>query len=117
STKTNGQWSEPVKLGNDINTEGYSSQQPFVTWDDKYLLFASDKPGGSGKFDLWYAPLNADGQPGKAVNMGKGINSKEDDQTPFYSQQTSTLVFASKGRVGMGGYDLYSSKGSIGSNN
>jgi OOP family OmpA-OmpF porin len=114
SQKTNGAWSEPVKMGAEINVEEYNSQQPYVSPDGKYLLFASNRPGGSGKFDLWYAPLNANGEAGKAVNFGKSINTKEDDQAPFYHQSSGNLVFASKGRIGMGGYDLYQSKGTIG---
>jgi OmpA-OmpF porin, OOP family len=113
SDRSAGAWSEPVKV-NGVSADEYSSQQPFVTADGKYLLFASNRPGGSGKFDIWYAPLSASGEVGKPVNAGKTINTKEDDQAPYYHQAPATLVFASKGRVGMGGFDLYQSKGSIG---
>lgn len=109
-----GSWTAPVKLGQEINIDGYSSQQPSVTADGKYLLFSSDRPGGSGSFDIWYAALDADGNPGKAVNFGKIINTAADEQAPFYHEASKTLVFASKGRVGMGGLDLYQANGTIG---
>jgi outer membrane protein OmpA-like peptidoglycan-associated protein len=115
SEMQNGSWSAPVLVGGKVNAEGYSSQQPHVTADGKYLLFASDRPGGSGKFDLYYATLRSNGEPGAVNNFGNAINTAEDDQSPFYHQSAQTLVFATKGRVGMGGYDLFESKGSIGS--
>ncbi len=109
-----GKWSEPEKLSAIINVPGFSSQQPHLTDDGKYLLFASNQQGGAGGFDLYYAPLDANLQPTKVVNFGSTINTKQDDQTPFYHSASHSLVFASNGRLGMGGYDLYQSKGSIG---
>jgi outer membrane protein OmpA-like peptidoglycan-associated protein len=111
----NGSWSAPERLGAKVNMDGYSSQQPQLTADGKYLLFASDRPGGSGGFDLYYASLSDKGEPGTVNNFGSSINSKEDDQAPFYYPPTNTLVFATRGRIGMGGYDLFESRGVIGS--
>jgi len=108
--KTTGEWSDPVKLNTQVNVDGYSSQQPYISADGSYLLFASNRPGGIGKFDIWYAPIT-NGDAGAAINAGNTINTKEDEQAPFYHQPSGTLVFASKGRTGMGGFDLYSSKG------
>jgi Tol biopolymer transport system component len=62
SSKTNDGWSEPVKLGESINANGANTQQPFVTADGKYLLFSSNRTGGQGGYDIWYAPLE-NGQP------------------------------------------------------
>jgi len=113
STNNNGTWSEPAKLDSLINLPGANTQQPFVMPDGKNLLFASDRPGSVGGFDLWYAPLNG-GQVGAPQNLGNAINTKEDEQAPFYHAASGTLVFSSNGRVGMGGYDFFASKGSIG---
>ena len=111
SEKSAGNWSEPVKLNGNINIEGYSSIQPFVTGDGKYLVFSSDRPGGVGKYDLWYCLLDASLTPGSATNMGTTINTKDDEQAPYFHTASSTLVFASNGRVGMGGYDLFKTNG------
>ena len=105
----NGNWSEPTKLDAIINKPGFNSIQPSVTPDNKYFLFASDREGGVGKFDIWCSPIDADGKLGEPVNL-KSINTKEDEQAPFYHAPSSTLVFASKGYQGMGGYDLYAAK-------
>ena len=109
SRKQNAGWSAPVDLGSTVNLPGFSTQQPFVI--PGYLIFSSDRPGGEGRFDLWYASIAPDGTIGTVRNLGPVINSKMDDEAPFYNVETKMLVFASNGRVGMGGFDLYQSKG------
>ena len=107
--KENG-WNQPSVLSS-INLEGYNSKQPFCTADGKYLFFASDRPGGAGNFDIWYAPLQADGNTNEPLNAGTTLNTAANEMAPFYHELSKTLVFASDRNVGMGGYDLYSAKG------
>jgi len=115
TTKTEaGAWSEPTAL-EAINAVGGNNQQPFVTADGQYLLFSSDRAGGQGGFDIWYAPIG-EGKVGEPVNMGTAINTPADEQAPYYHAASQTLVFSSNGRVGMGGFDLYQTKGSINTN-
>lgn len=109
ATKQGNDWGKPVLLTS-INKYGYSSKQPFCSADGKTLFFASDMPGGSGNFDIWYATIKADGTTGEPVNAGAVLNTKGDEQAPFYHSTSSTLVFASNGRQGMGGYDLFTAK-------
>ena len=104
-------WSTPIPVPS-INATGSNTKQPFCSSDGKYLFFASDRPGGSGGFDIWYAPLKEDGSTGEPVNAGSVINTKGDEQAPFYHNTTNTLVFSSNGKQGMGGYDLFAAKGS-----
>jgi outer membrane protein OmpA-like peptidoglycan-associated protein/tetratricopeptide (TPR) repeat protein len=114
STKKGEEWSDPVLLDASINAPGSNTQQPFVTADGKYLLFSSDRAGGQGGFDLWYAELDASGKPGAPVNMGNVINTSLDEQAPFYHEASKMLVFSCNGRIGMGGYDFFYAKGTIG---
>jgi OmpA-OmpF porin, OOP family len=111
SSKTNNGWSKPQLLSS-VNQQGHNSKQPFCSADGKYLFFASDRTGGKGNFDIWYAPLLTDGTTSDAVNAGV-INSSANEQAPFYHNASGTLVFASDRLPGMGGYDLFSSKGAI----
>ncbi|HEX6429704.1 MAG TPA: OmpA family protein [Niastella sp.] len=104
-------WTEPVLLPQ-VNINGFSSKQPFCSADGIYLYFASDRPGGSGEFDIWYAPIYEDGSAGSPVNAGSAINTAGDEQAPFYHTSSGTMVFSTNGRPGMGGYDLFSVKGS-----
>lgn len=109
SKRTDGGWSEPA-LVTSLNTAGANSQQPFVMPDGQQLLFASDRTGGVGGFDLYMASLNADGSVGQPTNLGTNINTPFDEQAPYYHAPSQTLVFASNGRVGMGEYDLFFTK-------
>lgn len=113
SKDLNGVWSQPVKLGAEINADGAITKQPSVTPDGKYLLFSSNRNGGKGKFDIWYANLDATGNASNVTNLD-AVNTKEDDEAPYYHQPSMQLVLASKGYVGMGGFDLYTSKGKVG---
>ncbi len=114
SDKTATGWATPTKLGDNVNKEASNAQQPFVTADGKSLLFSSDRADGMGKFDLWTVPLDGSFSPaGAAVNLGNTINTAADDESPFYHNPSKTLVFASNGRVGMGGLDLYYAKGNL----
>jgi OmpA-OmpF porin, OOP family len=110
ATKEGNNWAKPELVSN-VNMNGYSSKQPFCTSDGKFLFFASNRPGGAGMFDIWYAALNSDGSIGEPVNAGTMINTAADEQAPFYHNKSNTLVFSSNGKTGMGGYDLLMSKG------
>jgi len=112
SKKTgNDQWSEPVALGGEINVLGFNSMQPYVSKDGKYLIFSSDRPGGLGKYDLWYALMRADGTTGNAMNMGDRINTSGDDEAPYFNPKTKTLLYSTNGKIGMGGFDFYEAEG------
>jgi len=108
---TDSTWTEPEKLDEKINKVGYNSNQPFLTQDGNYLLFASDRPDGLGKYDLWASPLDS-GKLGDAFNLTIA-NTKDDDKAPFYHSANKTLVFSTNGRVGMGGFDLFSAQGDL----
>lgn len=109
-------WSEPVALGANINTKGYRSKQPFLTRDGRFLMFASDRPGGYGKYDIWMVDLQ-DGKPsGEARNLGNAVNTSADEASPFYDGVGQQLFLSSAGRVGMGGMDVYAVSGDINRN-
>jgi len=110
SLKKDNGWSSPMLLTS-VNHETHSSKHPFCSADGKYLFFASDRPGGYGQFDIWYAALQADGTTAEPVNAGAMLNTGGNEQAPFYHSGTNTLVFSSDRTPGMGGYDLYTSKG------
>jgi OOP family OmpA-OmpF porin len=43
--------------------------------------------------------------------MGPMINTKEDEQAPYYNFETMKLLYSSAGKVGLGGLDFYESDG------
>jgi outer membrane protein OmpA-like peptidoglycan-associated protein/tetratricopeptide (TPR) repeat protein len=112
--KDGNKWSDPEKLDAAINVPGANTQQPYITSDGKYLVYSSDRSGGQGGYDLWYTELTADGKTGSAMNMGTAINTPYDEQAAFYHDASQSLIFSSNGRVGMGGFDFFQSKGAFG---
>jgi outer membrane protein OmpA-like peptidoglycan-associated protein len=109
-------WSSPFILSSPVNVKGYNSKQPFIAADGKYLLFASNQPGGVGKFDIWMVAMDGINPKGNAINLGPNINTEGNDITPFYSISDSKLIFSSDGRLGMGGTDIYETTGSLADN-
>jgi OmpA-OmpF porin, OOP family len=111
ATKKGNAWVRP-SLVTTLNQQGHNSQQPFCSADGKYLFFASDRRGGIGKMDIWYAPIQGNGKTGVPVNAGLVVNTTGNELAPFYQASSSTLIFASDRTPGMGGYDLFQSTGS-----
>jgi len=76
----------------------------------KVMVFASDKPGGLGGYDLYYS-LFKKGKWGAPVNLGPGINTSSDEYRPVigYHPDFSNyfLMFSSSRPGGKGGFDLY----------
>ena len=104
-----GYWTEPVNLGENINTESWESQ-PAISSDGRQLFFVSNRAGGLGGKDIWVAYKNAKGKWTKAKNLGKQINTIRDDVSPFLHWDNQTLYFSSLGYVGMGGFDVFLSR-------
>jgi flagellar motor protein MotB len=109
SALNNGKWTEPANIGGPVNTNKWESQ-PSISADGKTLYFSSSRPGGIGGKDIWYSRLNSKNQWSEPVNMGPSVNTEGDEMSPFIHFDGRTLYFASDGRIGMGGYDLYMSK-------
>ena len=106
SVFSDGKWSEPESLKWPVNTNSWESQ-PSISADGRFLIFSSSRPGGSGGKDLWYSVLNDKNTWQLPVNMGNAINTPGDEMSPFIHFDGKTLYFASDGRVGMGGFDLF----------
>lgn len=112
-SKRNGDnWTEPIALGQEVNVNGYNSIQPSISKDGRFLIFSSDRPGGQGKYDLWYTLLGSDGSVVEnGQNMGPIINTVEDEQAPYYNHKTKKLIYSSNGKIGLGGFDFYETEG------
>ena len=113
---TTGKWQKPIKLSDKINAPGSNSTQPcFAPGKDFDLLFfSSDRPGGIGKSDLWYCIIK-DGKYHDPVNLGSIVNTPGDEITPFYIDSLQTLYFSSDWHKGLGGFDIFYSKGKLNS--
>jgi outer membrane protein OmpA-like peptidoglycan-associated protein/tetratricopeptide (TPR) repeat protein len=103
---SDGKWSEPANLRSPVNTSGWESQ-PSISADGKTLFFSSSRQGGMGGKDIWYSRLNEKNLWSVPLNLGENINTPGDEMSPFIHFDGRTLYFASDGRPGMGGFDIY----------
>ncbi|HPS83784.1 MAG TPA: OmpA family protein [Bacteroidales bacterium] len=101
-----GGWSDIIPL-DAVNTKDNWESQPSISSDGKTLYFISDRPGGIGGYDIYTSTRDENGNWSAPQNMGKTINSKGNDKSPFIHTDSQTLYFSSEGRPGMGGYDIY----------
>jgi len=108
SFKEGAEWSKPENLGSIVNSK-YWDSQPALSADGRTLLFSSNRPGGVGKRDLWQTRLGKSGWT-EPVNLGKKVNTKEDETTPYLHANGELVFFSSSGHIGLGGFDLYASQ-------
>jgi outer membrane protein OmpA-like peptidoglycan-associated protein/tetratricopeptide (TPR) repeat protein len=105
ATKSGDTWGNIKSLP--FNTSEFSTSNPSVSRDGKTLYFSSDMPGSIGGVDIWKVAVNADGTYGKPENLGSKVNTEGNESFPYITDDNSTLYFASSGRQGLGGYDVY----------
>ena len=99
-------WTNVAPLA--FTSETYSTMHPALNNDETKLYFASDMPNTLGSFDIFYVDILGDNTFGEPVNLGANINTVRREQFPFIGQD-STLYFASNGKNGFGGLDIFSS--------
>ena len=111
--KVGGEWQSPKNMGTKINSSFWDSQ-PSLSADGRLLFFSSNRRGGVGGNDIWYAARNGDGSWSDAKNIGAPINTPKDEISPFLFFNNETLFFASDGHLGLGGMDIFLSRVSAG---
>ena len=89
-----------------INSDNFQVAHPALSPDEKTLYFASDRPGTIGKSDIYRVEIKTDGNFGEPENLGSSINTEGRETFPFISE-TGILYFASDGRPGLGGLDIF----------
>jgi hypothetical protein len=109
-------WGTPVNLGSALNT-AFNERSPELSRDGHLLFFATNRPGGSGDFDIWVswrAHTHDDFGWLPPVNLGPGVNGPAGDFGPNYFANDDLgvpiLFFASNRAGGMGGADIYRSE-------
>ncbi len=105
ATNTNGKWTNITPLP--FNSKEYSTSNPSLSNDGQTLYFSSNMPGSMGGIDIWKVAVNQDGSFGTPENLGSKINTEGDESFPFISEDNKMLYFASNGRPGFGGYDVF----------
>ena len=102
---SSGNWSEPVNLGNKVNTSA-DEESPFMMADNATLYFSSNGPGSIGGFDIFVTTQNDDGYWSMPENLGSPVNTTSDDF--FYITDTfGKKAFYSSDKTQKGNQDIY----------
>ena len=102
-----GEWDKPrpVKIENYYNHNQYADfHHNFL---QNVLILAVERDDSKGEQDLYLSFLQEDGTYSEPENLGAMINTSKSDFAPFLGHDNRSLFFASYGRDGFGGSDLY----------
>lgn len=87
-------WSKPEHLLR-INTN-FDEKMPAISPDGKILIFASNRPGGFGGWDLWVSTRdNLDRTWSEPVNLGAKINTSANEIMPSFHFDGTSIFFSS----------------------
>jgi outer membrane protein OmpA-like peptidoglycan-associated protein len=107
---TKGKWSKPILAPAPLNSK-YWESTPCISALGNELYFASNRPGGKGKKDIWKCQItrNPNGtlQFYDVMLLEGSINTPYDEISPFLHANDSTLYFSSNGHYGMGRLDIF----------
>lgn len=109
-------WTTPERLPDYINEKNITTTHPcvIVDGDTEILYFSSNRNGGLGGMDVWYATREVSSTANDftlPINAGSRINTIGDEITPYYDKMAGELYFASNGQVSIGGLDIFRVKG------
>lgn len=103
----NGEWSEPVNMGNEVNSKGVENY-PYIHPSGK-LYFTSNRSGGFGNLDVYYTSFYM-GKWEEPVLLPEPINSASDDFAFVAEDSPQTGYFSSnRGRTD----DIYNFESTI----
>jgi tetratricopeptide (TPR) repeat protein len=105
----NGKKWKTKALKGKINHIAYKETSISVA-NDSTAYYVTNRRGGEGGKDIWVCRQKRDKKFSKPHNLGKIINTSFDEEGVYVSPDGKTLYFSSKGRKGMGGFDVYKSE-------
>lgn len=101
-----GEWTRPVSAGVFINSSGHEAS---IAIAGRYIVLASERFGGLGGHDIYYAIMDSTGQCGPLLPANY-LNTRGDEVDVRLSPDGSRLFFSSNGRADSQGYDIFVSE-------
>ena len=114
----NGQWGQPVHLGNEVNAEGYDELYSSIDIYGNLYFARVMAPAPLEDVDIWRAKRRGDGSFGAPEKLGPGVNTPDRwEFNPEISPDGRTLLFVRLDLpwddlpdAGYGFGDIYSSR-------
>lgn len=78
-----------------------------VTPDGREMYFVSERPEGFGGRDIYRIVKLPNGTWSEPINLGPGINTPYDEDSPFFAIDNKTMYYGSNGPKSMGGFDIF----------
>lgn len=91
--RTGDRFSTPAALPYPVNTPSYEGD-PFIDPEGRYLIFASNRPGGRGQGDL-YLSVAENGGWSEPIAFARQINTAGHELCPLVTLDGSTFLFTS----------------------
>ena len=91
SRRTINGWQAPTAV-TELNTRG-TDADPYVSPDERYMIYCSDRPGGVGEGDL-YVSFRREGRWTAPVSLGPAINTSTYEYTPWVTADGRWLYFS-----------------------
>ncbi|UII19753.1 OmpA family protein [Fulvivirga ligni] len=110
ATKSKKGWSAPEDIQIPYFKNLSSNHGGYISEDGKVLILSMESYGTKGGEDIYVCVKGPDGKWGDPKNLGSTINTKFQEFTPFLSDDTKTLYFASNGLSGKGSSDIFVSE-------
>lgn len=99
-------WTNVTELP--FNSNEFNTAHPVLNANEDTMYFVSDRPEGFGAADIWKVVINENGFS-EPINLGSQINTDGRETFPFISSNNE-LYFATDGRPGLGGLDVFIAK-------
>jgi hypothetical protein len=96
-----GVFAQPVLVPPPVNGE-FGVGDPFVSPDERYMVFSSRRPPNLGGGDLFVAFRRADGGWNEPVHLGQTVNSEHTDFCPFVTPDGKYFFFSRRHRAADG---------------
>lgn len=93
-----GEFQEPVVLGDAINTKHYEADV-FIDPDEAYIIFAASRPDGLGEGDLYISFKKPDGSWTQSKNMGNVVNTSGHELCPYVTYDKKYFFYTSNGDI------------------
>jgi outer membrane protein OmpA-like peptidoglycan-associated protein len=107
STFKDNKWSEPAALNTNVNVAKAETKHPAISKGGDTIMFASNRSGGLGNYDIWMSVNSGNENWGPAMNLGPGVNTKLNELSPAFTIYPHIFFLSSDGHQNYGGLDLY----------
>jgi outer membrane protein OmpA-like peptidoglycan-associated protein len=108
SKRTDSGWSTPENISIPYFLNRSAKLTGMINQEENVFIFAADGYNTKGVEDI-YVSLKKEDRWTEPINLGSVINSPSQELSPSISADGKTIYFASNGRQGYGGFDIYAS--------